>query len=361
MHVICRVLTGLIMESNGTHLNVVIKIENDEIEHIKTEPEFYPADEEDDKDRVEINELAFLQGIFGAMDEERDFYVEDEEVDLNQINDVIKMEPEIDINDANEPYKDSNGGLYYICEECQFVCIDRVTLQQHTDENHSNSQQFIGISIDSLRHPEQIIEMSHFNGNGANSMSEHIEFSPEDLQKPYQCEICFKRLTTKANLRGHLTTHSNEKPFECSVCSKRFKQKRHLKYHQKTHIEQNSGYDQVFYFTDRFLAQYPGITKPNPPKPIPTATEYTVRHINVQEKPVQVHPCEFCSKTFTYKSNLNRHKQIHLTHKPFQCGICFKNFQQRTYLNEHIRRERCGQKWEQSKYIRVQTNRMFAH
>lgn len=354
------------MESNDTHLNVVIKIENDEIERIKTEPEFYPADEVDDKDRIEINELAFLQGIFGGMDEERDFYVEDKEVDLNQINDVIKMEPEIDINDADEPYKDSNGGLYYICEECRFVCIDRMTLQQHTAENHSNGQQFIGISIESSHHPEQIIETSHFNGNASNSnqtqMMEHVEFNAEDLLKPYQCEICFKRLTTKANLRGHMTTHSNEKPFECSMCSKRFKQKRHLKYHQKIHNEQNAGdYEQVFYFSDNFLAKFPGITKPMPSKPIPTGAEYTVRQINVQAKPVQVHSCEFCSKTFSIKSNLTRHKQIHLTHKPFQCGICYKKFQQRSYLNEHIRRERCAQKWEQSKYIRLRTNRMFVH
>ena len=35
--------------------------------------------------------------------------------------------------------------------------------------------------------------------------------------------------------------------------------------------------------------------------------------------------CEVCSKEFSSRSNLNRHRKIHTDEKPFICGICNKS------------------------------------
>ena len=46
--------------------------------------------------------------------------------------------------------------------------------------------------------------------------------------------------------------------------------------------------------------------------------------------------CEFCKKTFKYKSQLVIHKRTHTEINPYKCEFCCKNFKQKHKLKRHM-------------------------
>ncbi|XP_067139027.1 zinc finger and BTB domain-containing protein 14-like [Centruroides vittatus] len=54
----------------------------------------------------------------------------------------------------------------------------------------------------------------------------------------------------------------------------------------------------------------------------------------------KVHECEFCSKCFSYKSNLELHLIKHSNERPFRCRMCDKGFKYKCTLNIHERSHR---------------------
>nr|CDS34021.1 zinc finger protein [Hymenolepis microstoma] len=61
---------------------------------------------------------------------------------------------------------------------------------------------------------------------------------------------------------------------------------------------------------------------------------------NLEEHTMQVHGsyrCHVCSRTFTQRSNLQRHALKHVGFKPFQCGICLQGYYRKDHLLKHIK------------------------
>ncbi|EIE87075.1 hypothetical protein RO3G_11786 [Rhizopus delemar RA 99-880] len=53
----------------------------------------------------------------------------------------------------------------------------------------------------------------------------------------------------------------------------------------------------------------------------------------------KVHSCDFCSRKFARKYDVNRHTRIHTGKKPYVCSCCHKCFARSDALNRHIRKE----------------------
>ena len=51
-----------------------------------------------------------------------------------------------------------------------------------------------------------------------------------------------------------------------------------------------------------------------------------------------VYSCSVCEKTFTTKTNLNRHYRIHSEKKDFVCHICNRAFRRSDHLKAHVLR-----------------------
>ena len=122
------------------------------------------------------------------------------------------------------------------------------------------------------------------NNNCENKYKSCIESNQR--KKQFQCDVCFKNLSTKRNLKVHKRIHTGEKPHECEFCKKHFTRSGDLAIHGRTHTG---------------------------------------------EKP---YACEFCGKRFTQSSNLNQHRRIHT-----DCRLCEKRFTYSSYLKKHIKKQ----------------------
>ncbi|XP_064081961.1 zinc finger and BTB domain-containing protein 20-like [Macrobrachium nipponense] len=46
--------------------------------------------------------------------------------------------------------------------------------------------------------------------------------------------------------------------------------------------------------------------------------------------------CDICNKTFTSRSNLNKHKRVQHSGEEYVCPICCRTFRNRYYIKEHV-------------------------
>ena len=65
------------------------------------------------------------------------------------------------------------------------------------------------------------------------SLQEHMAIHTNS--KPHVCHICHAPFRQISCLRRHLITHSTDKPFECNNCGQKFSQMVYLKSHSKVH------------------------------------------------------------------------------------------------------------------------------
>ena len=108
-------------------------------------------------------------------------------------------------------------------------------------------------------------------------------------EKPFECDICHKRYSSRQSLRNHKRIHTDQYPFKCGICDKGFYNCAILKIHKRIHTG---------------------------------------------EKPFE---CNFCGKKSTKKSNMKRHERTHTGEKPFECNLCGRNFRQKVHLESHER------------------------
>ena len=159
----------------------------------------------------------------------------------------------------------------------------------------SSSESSNGYSVTCVKEQNALSTATHIKGEESTGADVNVRLHPhqspnqlhQNLDKPFQCDICSKTFRSRQELTRHIRVHTGEKPFSCSVCKKQFTLLGNLKRHKFIHSE---------------------------------------------HKPFQ---CRFCSKGFTLKSRLMGHIASHTEENPFSCNICKKRFSKSVNLRKH--------------------------
>lgn len=156
--------------------------------------------------------------------------------------------------------------------------------------------------------------------------------------KVYNCDQCWKQLSSAGNLKTHLKTHSSERPHACTLCPAAFKLAGSLKSHMKTHTDQRP-----------FMCELCGArTKRSSDLALHMRT-------HSEERPFR---CQQCQTPFKRSCDLLFHaRTAHSSHKPFKCQECDAAFKRPVDLAVHKRKhtgerpfvcEQCGAAFAQS-------------
>ncbi|EDS30586.1 zinc finger protein 322A [Culex quinquefasciatus] len=169
----------------------------------------------------------------------------------------------------------------------------------------------------------------------------------------YQCTKCGKTFMHPSSLTNHEKWHNQSRDFECSICQKVFLSKGNLQTHMKLHSPAHQRKAQYECPICRCSFKTPN---------------YLQIHARVHtgEKP---HRCTYCSKQFAHMPGLKRHLLTHTEEKQFSCRYCAREFSARPNLLIHEKshgteREKCdicGKEFVHVRYLRKHRKRHFKH
>lgn len=199
------------------------------------------------------------------------------------------------------------------------------------------------------------------------------------------CSVCGKDYKTKANLREHMYTHTNEKPIKCPLCPMYFKNLNHVRNHKRNRHTERPQVEckichKVFKW-DAYLQTHMAAAHPEAPADgrkfecyfchkACNSEVHTRRHMysHVRSKSVMcpqcgqcfvdMHKltrhmsrldhqtsasaevekpfvCTECGKAFIDRSSLHKHEMIHLDVCQFDCDVCGKSFKTKGNLRQH--------------------------
>ncbi|KAM4722872.1 zinc finger and BTB domain-containing protein 41 [Rhinophrynus dorsalis] len=124
-------------------------------------------------------------------------------------------------------------------------------------------------------------------------------------EKPFECDICQQRYSTKSNLTVHKKRHSSEteihrKKHKCPFCSKLHTNRKTLSKHVKRFHPENA---------QEFLA--------------------------IKRMKNEGWKCDICDKSFSRRPHLEEHMILHSQDKPFKCTYCEEHFKSRFTRLKH--------------------------
>ncbi|XP_001657160.2 gastrula zinc finger protein XlCGF26.1 [Aedes aegypti] len=181
--------------------------------------------------------------------------------------------------------------------------------------------------------------------------------------KPFECDLCFKRYSTKRALRKHKLVLLVKNKFQCDQCELSFRLEKTLQRHKEGHRNIVQPYSQrkdqlprccacfEQFDTDELLKKHADESHPpdeaaaeDPNKPFPCGL-CNRRYKNMrilkehQSKPYRTvqYQCATCGRTFKEKCALADHERSHGEERSFICPVCSKPFAMRDSFRKHVK------------------------
>ncbi|XP_029309168.1 zinc finger and BTB domain-containing protein 41 [Cottoperca gobio] len=159
-------------------------------------------------------------------------------------------------------------------------------------------------------------------------------------KKILKCPKCDKTFDRAGKYESHTRVHTGEKPFQCDICLQRYSTKSNLTVHKKKHAsdapfqkkEHKCPFCNKLHASKKTLAKH--VRRFHP--------EHIQEFLTKKKRKNEGWKCAICLKTFTRRPHLQEHMILHTQERPFKCSFCDEYFKSRFARLKHQEKYHLG-------------------
>ncbi|KAK2895552.1 zinc finger and BTB domain-containing protein 41 [Channa argus] len=260
--------------------------------------------------------------------------------------DVKNPVPKLDVNETSRPAHGDDEVDEEEVEEGGDVNEDVANQKKVADvcaaDKSVNHQQVSDVE----RTEHQAVPKAEILSPAAGSSNQHPLYpaglAPVIIQnaskKTLKCPKCDKIFDRAGKYESHTRVHTGEKPFQCDICLQRYSTKSNLTVHKKKHAsdapfqkkEHKCPFCNKLHASKKTLAKHVRRFHPD--------------HIQefITKRKSEGVKCAICLKTFTRRPHLQEHMILHTQERPFKCTYCEEHFKSRFARLKHQEKYHLG-------------------
>ncbi|XP_032388295.1 zinc finger and BTB domain-containing protein 41 [Etheostoma spectabile] len=159
-------------------------------------------------------------------------------------------------------------------------------------------------------------------------------------KKILKCPKCDKTFDRAGKYESHTRVHTGEKPFQCDICLQRYSTKSNLTVHKKKHTsdapiqkkEHKCPFCNKLHASKKTLAKH--VRRFHP--------DHIQEFLTKRKRKSEGWKCAICLKTFTRRPHLQEHMILHTQDRPFKCSFCDEFFKSRFARLKHQEKYHLG-------------------
>ncbi|XP_073449081.1 zinc finger and BTB domain-containing protein 41 [Aquarana catesbeiana] len=159
-------------------------------------------------------------------------------------------------------------------------------------------------------------------------------------KRTLKCPKCDKTFDRFGKYESHTRVHTGEKPFQCDICNLKYSTKSNLTVHRKRHNNETAipRKDHKCPFCSKLHASRKTLVKHVKRFHAENAQEF----IAIKRLKSDGWKCDICNKSFTRRPHLEEHMILHSQDKPFKCTYCDEHFKSRFKRLRHQEKYHLG-------------------